>query len=112
MMSETIDVTQTIDELRAQVAELTARLARLEAQVSPPRPDPVPQPAAPPRPVAAPAPQPSPTEPISEEILLVISAAVAAFLGDRAHIRSVRLISSRAWAQEGRVSIQASHRLH
>ena len=49
---------------------------------------------------------------ITEEELLAISAAVAAYLGVRAHIRQIRLISSRAWAQEGRVSIQASHRLH
>jgi hypothetical protein len=28
------------------------------------------------------------------------------------HIKQIRLISSRAWALEGRVSIQASHRLH
>ncbi|HBY59307.1 MAG TPA: hypothetical protein DEH78_05765 [Solibacterales bacterium] len=66
-----------------------------------------------PAPVPAPVPvAAAPPEAISEETLLVISAAIAAFLGERAHIRSVRLISSRAWAQEGRVSIQASHRLH
>ena len=35
---------------------------------------------------------------------------VAAFLGERAHIRQIRLVSSTAWAQQGRVSIQASHR--
>ena len=39
-------------------------------------------------------------------------AALAAYLGVRVHIRQIRLIASRAWAQEGRVSIQASHRLH
>ncbi|MBV9269435.1 MAG: hypothetical protein JO061_24920 [Acidobacteriaceae bacterium] len=54
---------------------------------------------------------PEPAEPISEEIMLVISAAVAAFLGERHHIRQVRLISSRSWAMQGRVSIQASHHL-
>ncbi len=50
-------------------------------------------------------------EPISEDILLVIAAAVAAYLGERAHIRIVRLAPSHAWAQQGRVSIQASHQL-
>jgi len=49
---------------------------------------------------------------ISEEELTAISAAVAAYLGVRAHIRQIRLVSSRAWAQEGRVSVQASHQLH
>ena len=49
---------------------------------------------------------------ITEEELLAISAAIAAFLGVRAHIRQIRLISSNMWAQEGRATIQASHRLH
>ena len=38
-------------------------------------------------------PRPDAAEEISEEILLVISAAVAAFLGERAHIRQVRLLA-------------------
>jgi methylmalonyl-CoA carboxyltransferase large subunit len=48
---------------------------------------------------------------ISEEEVLAISAAVAAYLGVRAHIRQIRLVGGGAWAQQGRVSIQASHRL-
>jgi methylmalonyl-CoA carboxyltransferase large subunit len=48
---------------------------------------------------------------VTEEEVLAISAAVAAYLGVRAHIRQIRLVSSGAWAQQGRVSIQASHRL-
>lgn len=48
----------------------------------------------------------------SEEELLAISAAVAAFLGVRAHIRQVRLVHSSAWAQVGRMGVHASHRLH
>jgi methylmalonyl-CoA carboxyltransferase large subunit len=50
-------------------------------------------------------------EGITEEEVLAISAAVAAFLGVRAHIRQIRLVSTNAWAQQGRVYIQASHRL-
>jgi methylmalonyl-CoA carboxyltransferase large subunit len=50
---------------------------------------------------AAPAP--------SEEDLVAISAAVAAFLGVRAHIRQVRLLQSSAWAQVGRIGTHASH---
>jgi hypothetical protein len=49
---------------------------------------------------------------ISEEELLAISAALAAWLGVQAHIRQIRLIRTGAWAQQGRVTIQASHRLH
>ncbi len=52
----------------------------------------------------------APAEEISEDILLVISAAVAAFLGERAHVRQVRLLHSDAWAQQGRVSVMSSHR--
>jgi methylmalonyl-CoA carboxyltransferase large subunit len=48
----------------------------------------------------------------SEELLLVLSAAVAAYLGKRPHIRAVRLLGSSAWAQQGRVFVQASHQLN
>lgn len=107
-----------IEELRAELRTLSDRLARLEKFHQSDSPH-----AASAPPAAATAlsqqsvdaarttVQEAPTEPISEEILMVISAAVAAFLGERAHIRQVRLIRSRAWAQQGRVSIQASHYL-
>jgi len=49
--------------------------------------------------------------PIGEQELLAISAALAAYFGVRVHVRQIRLITSSAWAQQGRVSIQASHRL-
>jgi hypothetical protein len=64
--------------------------------------------------------QPVVTEPapaaITEEELLAISAAIGAYLGVRAHIRQIRLVGTSlvgtsAWALQGRVSIQASHRL-
>jgi methylmalonyl-CoA carboxyltransferase large subunit len=84
-----------IESLRAQVADLGRKLARLEAAF----------PEEPPFEEAQ-------EEPIPEHILLAISAAVAAFLGERARVRHVRLVSSRSWAQQGRVSIQASHSLH
>jgi hypothetical protein len=51
-------------------------------------------------------------ESISAEELLAISAALSAYFGVRVHVRQARPIGSRAWAREGRVSIQASHRLH
>ena len=50
-------------------------------------------------------------EGLSEELVLVISAAIAAFLGKKPHIRQIRLLGSAAWAQQGRVTIQASHAL-
>jgi methylmalonyl-CoA carboxyltransferase large subunit len=104
-----LDPSVVVEELRAEIRALSERLARLEGR------EPEPQAAAgpaPPPPVGteAPAPEPEP-ETIPEEILLVISAAVAAFLGERAHVKQVRLIRSPAWAQQGRVTIQASHQL-
>lgn len=95
-----------IEELRKQIEALTTRLEKLERQ-------PVavaPLPSAPTA-SAVDVPQQPAVEAISEEVLLVISAAVAAFLGERGHIKAVRLVGSARWAQEGRVSIQASHRL-
>jgi methylmalonyl-CoA carboxyltransferase large subunit len=102
-----VKTSQILKELQAKLAELEARNEKLEARIQElehPAPAPTPTPA--PVPVAAPK-----EEPISEEIMLVIAAAVAAYLGERAHIRVVRLLPSNAWSQQGRVSIQASHRL-
>jgi methylmalonyl-CoA carboxyltransferase large subunit len=96
MKSETLDGAEIAESLRAirqELARLGERVAALEA-------------AAGVKPQAAAA--PAATD-VSEEILLVISAAVAAFLGKRPHIRQIRLVGSAAWAQQGRVTIQASH---
>ena len=100
------ELAATLEQVQAQLAEMAARIAVYEngkgaAVVAPP-------PAA-----AAPAPVAALEEPLSitEEELLAISAAIGAYLGVRAHIRQIRLVSSTRWAQEGRVSIQASHRL-
>jgi methylmalonyl-CoA carboxyltransferase large subunit len=102
-----------VEDLQRQVAALNERVAQLEPARS-----------AAPAPIAPAATQsaaPSPSvngnaataenEAVSPEILLAISAAVAAYMGERAHVRAVRLIGSTRWSQEGRVSIQASHRL-
>jgi methylmalonyl-CoA carboxyltransferase large subunit len=90
-------IAAAVEQLQAQVAILTERLGKLEGPA-----------AAPPQEEAAASPA---ADEISPEILLAISAAVAAYLGERAHIRAVRLVSTTRWSQEGRVSIQASHRL-
>lgn len=65
------------------------------------------------------APQPTPTprvpDEITPEILMVLTAAVSAFLGKKAKIRRARVAQhaglSSAWAQQGRVFVQASHNL-
>ena len=46
-----------------------------------------------------------------EELVATISAAIAAYLGVKPHIRQIRLLSNARWAQQGRASIQASHQL-
>jgi methylmalonyl-CoA carboxyltransferase large subunit len=111
MNQETVNSGQVADALaalRLELARLGERVAALEAAVGvkPTAGAPVP-PAAPPAP-AAPAPV---AEGVSEEIVVVIAAAVAAFLGKKAPIRQIRLLGSAAWAQQGRVTIQASHAL-
>ncbi len=83
---------------------------------------------SPPKPESAPVPQPStsgaqsisaPTEEhqeVSPEVLLVIAAAVTAFLGKKVKIRSAKMLQTpyeivNPWVQQGRVVVQASHNL-
>jgi methylmalonyl-CoA carboxyltransferase large subunit len=86
---------EALEALRSEVAALSRRVLDLEAASGKAPPAPV---------VSAPAP-----ELAGEALALVIGAAVAAFLGKRAHVRQIRLVGSAAWAQQGRVTIQASH---
>lgn len=113
-MTETIpgEIQTTLEEILSQMTRLTERVALLEGPAGESAK------AANGRdhaPVAAPAkaiPSVAVEAGISEEELIAISAAVAAYLGVRAHIRQIRVIhSTGAWAQQGRVSVQASHRL-
>ena len=89
--------------IRREVEALRAALA------PPPSPPPKPEP------VAA-APQPEISAEITPEILMVLSAAVAAFFGKKARIKRARVAAGpvahgSAWAQQGRVFVQASHNL-
>jgi methylmalonyl-CoA carboxyltransferase large subunit len=57
-----------------------------------------------------------PTEEVTPEVLLVIAAAVTAFLGKKVRIRSAKRLQTpyeiiNPWSQQGRVFIQASHSL-
>jgi methylmalonyl-CoA carboxyltransferase large subunit len=101
MQGEPVDLARlagALEALRQEVARLGERVAALETAAG--------RPPAAPASVAAPQP-----EPLSEELILVISAAIAAFFGKKPRIRQIRLIGSAAWAQAGRVTIQASHAL-
>lgn len=98
MATQTVDfaaIQEALGALRDEVSRLGKRLAALESAGS--------RPAAPP--LAAP---PKPEE-MNEELMLIISAAVAAYLGVQPRIRQVRLIGSTTWSQHGRATIQASH---
>jgi methylmalonyl-CoA carboxyltransferase large subunit len=107
-MQEPNDTAALLEAMRAEIAALTQRVQALDAvhvelnalklQVGV-----LEQSAA--KAAAAPA-------PVSEEDMLAISAAVAAFLGVRARIRQVRLVHSSAWAQVGRMGTHASHHTH
>jgi methylmalonyl-CoA carboxyltransferase large subunit len=120
---KSIDNTELADlmqELRAEVRTLAERVAALERHAgavvataaataaAPAATAVTAAPAGGATAAAAPPVRPEPTE----EDLLVIAAAVAAFLGVRARIRQVRLIQSTAWAQVGRATVHASHRVH
>lgn len=101
-MNDQAPLLAVIEALRAEVRSLGARVGELEARLAA---------AAHAAPALA-TPAPVIQGDISEEELLALSAAIAAFLGVRARIRHVRLVHSATWAQVGRVHIQASHRVH
>jgi methylmalonyl-CoA carboxyltransferase large subunit len=55
-------------------------------------------------------------EEVTPEMLVVMAAAVTAFLGKRVRIRSAKMLQSpyeivNPWSQQGRVFVQASHNL-
>jgi methylmalonyl-CoA carboxyltransferase large subunit len=92
-----------LERLRAELARLAERVAALEAQLATPKAS-----------LAPPSPEPRPVASevgLSEELVLVISAAIAAFLGKKPHIRQIRLLGAAGWVQQGRATIQASHDL-
>jgi methylmalonyl-CoA carboxyltransferase large subunit len=91
-----------VEALHARLDELLGRVAALESALGAPAPTP----AAPP--VEAPPPEPPP---LDEATLYAIASAVAAYLGKKPHIRQIRLLGTPSWAQQGRVTIHASHAL-
>ena len=79
----------TTADLLARIEELTRRVEWLEASVDGPH-----------VPTALPP-----------DVVLAISAAVAAYLGKRAKVRQIHLSGGAGWAQEGRAAVMASHHL-
>lgn len=108
------NLNRTVERLRGEWADEFRSLmvaARLEGRHAP---EPTP-PAAPVPPSVVPLPAPvvAKKEEVSPETLLVIAAAVTAFLGKKVRIRSAKTLYSHesfnAWSQQGRAVIQASH---
>lgn len=106
-----------------QLNALTGTLKALEARVAELSQPPVVRPAAvlaPQAEVLPPAPKeavrPKQAEEVTPELLVVLAAAVTAFLGKKVRIRSAKTLQSpyeivNPWSQQGRVFVQASHNL-
>jgi methylmalonyl-CoA carboxyltransferase large subunit len=91
-----IDLETEVQELRQRVEKLEAMLVAALAKGTP-------------VPTASVAGKPKVDEGVTPEIVLTITAAVAAFLGKRATIHQIRLTGTTAWAMQGRATVQASH---
>jgi hypothetical protein len=89
--SQLDEIVHSLAALRQEVRELSARLEALEAN----------------SPVAGASVAGDAV--CHDELIATISAAVAAFLGEKPRIRQIRLLGSATWSQQGRATIQASH---
>ena len=85
-MSAETPVEQTVAELLETVRALTERVAHLEASL-----------------------QEQEAAGVPEEVVLAISAAVAAYLGHRAKIKQMHYRTGASWAQQGRAVVQGRH---
>ncbi len=109
MKIETVNgaqVAEALTDLRQELARLGERVAALEAAVAAPAPKEKLADGSTERETQAVR-----AEVISEELLAVLSAAIAAYLGKKPHLRQIRLIGTTSWGQQGRVTIEASHAL-
>ena len=84
-----VPVEATVAELLETVRELADRVARLEASL-----------------------QEQEAAGIPEEVVIAISAAVAAYLGYRAKVTQLHYRTGAAYAQQGRAVVQARHDTH
>lgn len=82
---------QTVAELLEAVRSLSERVDQLEAELAQRRQE---------------------TPGVPDEVAIVISAAVAAFLGHRAKVKQMHYRTGQAWAQQGRVVVQGRHNIH
>lgn len=107
-------VRRAAEELRAELQQQLRWVAELE-KAAPAGERPVTlQQSATPAVGSVPAPAESQDEEISPELMVVIAAAVTAFLGKKVRIHQARMVNPEVvspWAQQGRVVVQASHSL-
>jgi methylmalonyl-CoA carboxyltransferase 12S subunit len=102
-----------------QLSALSETVKRLEAEIAQLRNSASAKSAAPAVPVSSPQPAAIPAgqrQEITPETLVVLAAAVTAFLGKKVRIRSAKMLQSpyeivNPWAQQGRAIVQASHNL-
>jgi methylmalonyl-CoA carboxyltransferase large subunit len=80
------ELLDAVNTLAARVESLESELAALRAEIPP--------------------------KEIPEEVVIAISAAVAAFLGHRARLKQVHYRTSQSWAQQGRAAVQRRNVLH
>ena len=102
-----------LGELAAALKALEVRIEKLTERPSTPSPVVAPVVAAP---VAVVAEAPRRSAEATPDILVVLAAAVTAFLGKRVRVRSAKQLQSpyeivNPWSQQGRVVVQASHNL-
>ena len=84
-----VPVEQTVADLLETVRALTERVTQLEASL-----------------------QEQEAAGIPEEVVIAISAAVAAFLGHRAKVKQLHYRTGAAYAQQGRAVVQGRHDTH
>jgi methylmalonyl-CoA carboxyltransferase large subunit len=106
-----IGVPEALKALRQELAVLSERVSALEVRIAGSAGDSPSTTHHSPPTTHHPAPTPAEEESLSEELIIVIGAAIAAYLGKKPRIRQIRLLGGPAWAQQGRVTIQASHAL-
>jgi methylmalonyl-CoA carboxyltransferase large subunit len=104
-------LTRALNALQTQFAKLSQPIAIKPVAA------PVPAPVAKAEAAASTAKTATPqTEEVTPELLVVMAAAVTAFLGKKVRIRSAKMLQSpyeivNPWSQQGRVFVQASHNL-
>lgn len=88
------DLLAAVESLSAQVGALSGRVEELESELSTVRAE-------------------LPPAEVPDEVVIAISAAVAAFLGHRARLKQVRYRSGGdAWTQQGRAAVQRRDVIH